>query len=182
MNPTEKPRFARVVLAFAELKGKKLTAAAVDLYWQAMAQWSIDAFESAAAYLLRTCEFMPVPADFERLRRAGELQAGEAWALVLDHIRTGGYRYGRAHELPPEVHNAVTACGGWMHVASADKIQQGMIERAFLQHFDRLAEVADIRAHVPQIAPTPAHALTDGRGPRTVASLQADVVARLSAS
>lgn len=180
MNQTDKPRFARVLLAFAELKGKKITAAAVDLYWQTMSHWSIDAFESAAAHLLRSSEYFPVPVDFERLRKAGQLQAGEAWALVLEHIRSGGYRYGRADELPPEVNRAIAAVGGWMHVATADKIQHGMIERAFLKHFDELADVAEIRAHLPQIAPTPALALTDGRGPRTVDSLAAGILDRLA--
>lgn len=180
MTPNDRPRFGRVMLAFAEIKGRKLTPPALELYFAAMHHWSIDAFEAAAKHLLRTCEFFPTPADFDHLRRAGELQAGEAWALVLEHIRNGGYRYGRSDELPPEVNRAITACGGWHHVATADPIRQGMIERAFLKHFEQLADVEQIRQHVPQIAATPQHALTAGGGPRTIDALAGSIIERLA--
>lgn len=161
MTPADKRRFAQVIAAFAEIKGRPLSAPAIELYWSAMQDWHIDAFEQAAHHLLRTCEFFPTPADFEQIRRAGQLQAPEAWAVVLDAIRAGAHRFGQLDTIPADVRRAVTACGGWQAIAMADEFRIGQLERAFLQHFASLATVAEARAAAPAVAHTPAGALTE---------------------
>lgn len=162
MNPSDKKRFAQVIAAFAEIKGRPLSAPAIELYWATMQGWTIEAFEQAAHHLLRTCEFFPTPADFEKVSRAGQLQAPEAWAMVLDAIRRGAHRYGQLDDIPAEVKRAVTACGGWQAIGSADEFRISQIERAFLQHFASLGTVAEARANAPGVAHTPAGALTEG--------------------
>lgn len=162
MNQNDKRRFAQVIAAFAEIKGRPLSAPAIELYWATMRDWDIEAFEQAAHHLLRTCEFFPTPADFEKVRRAGELQAPEAWAMVLDAIRRGAHRYGQLDDIPAQVKRAVTACGGWSAIGSADEFRISQIERAFLQHYASLGTVAEARAAAPAVAQTPAGALTDG--------------------
>ena len=161
MTPSDKRRFAQVIAAFAEIKGRPLSAPAIELYWSVMQDWDISAFEQAAHHLLRTCEFFPTPADFEKVRRAGQLQAPEAWALVLEAIRAGAHRYGQLDSIPAEVKRAVTACGGWQAIATADEFRIGQLERAFLQHFASLGNVAEARAAAPAVAQTPAGALTE---------------------
>ncbi len=161
MTPNDKRRFAQVIAAFAEIKGRPLSAPAIDLYWSAMQDWSIEAFEQAAHHLLRTCEFFPTPADFQKVRRAGQLQAPEAWALVLDAIRRGAHRYDQLDSIPAEVKRAVTACGGWHTIGNADEFRISQLERAFLQHFASLDSVAETRAGAPAVAQTPAGALTE---------------------
>lgn len=161
MTPTDKRRFAQVIAAFAEIKGRALSAPAIELYWAAMQDWTIEAFEQAAHHLLRTCEFFPTPADFQKVRRAGQLQAPEAWALVLDAIRRGAHRYGQLDDIPADVKRAVTACGGWHTIGNADEFRISQIERAFLQHFASLDNVAEARAGAPAVAHTPVGALTE---------------------
>lgn len=161
MTPNDKRRFAQVIVAFAEIKGRPLSAPAIELYWSAMQDWSIEDFEQAAHHLLRTCEFFPTPADFNKVRRAGQLQAPEAWAQVLDHIRRGSHRYGQIDDIPDEIKRAVRACGGWTQIAMADEFRLGQIERTFLQHFASLGTVAEARAAAPGVAHTPAGALTE---------------------
>ena len=72
MNAIDRKAFCEIVLGFAELKGKQLSAAAIELYWRSMQHWPLEDFRAAAQQLLRTCEFMPTPKDFEDLRRASK--------------------------------------------------------------------------------------------------------------
>ena len=70
MQPSDRKAFLEVVVGFAELKGKQLSAPALELYWNAMQGWTIEDFRKAAAHLLQTCEFMPTPKDFNDLKKA----------------------------------------------------------------------------------------------------------------
>ena len=87
MTPADYDAFCAVVVGFAEIKGKHLSAAAIEIYWRSMQHWPLDDFRAAAEQLLRTCEFMPTPKDFEDLRRAAKPTAGEAWLAALDGSR-----------------------------------------------------------------------------------------------
>ena len=89
MTPDDRRPCLEIVIGFAELKGKKLSTPALELYWTAMQAWDLQDFRAAANHLLKTCEFMPTPKDFEDLRKAGRMKAGEAWAFVLDRVRKG---------------------------------------------------------------------------------------------
>jgi len=148
MKPEDRSGFIEVVIGLAELKGKQLSAPALELYWRAMQDWRVEDFRQAAQQLLRTCEFMPTPKDFEDLRKAGSLTAGEAWAAVLEHIK-GGYRSGG---LNPETDQAVRALGGYRALAMMDLDQLPWQERRFAEHYDGMTEVAETRAALPHIA------------------------------
>lgn len=151
MTPEDRKSFLEVVLGFAELKGKHLSAPALELYWRAMYQWSLDDFRAAAEHLLRTCEFMPVPADFERLRRAGKATPGEAWVAVLEHC-TGPYRYREGIDDGGPIDQAVAVLGGYRAVAMHNSNFLHALERRFAEHYTSGVEVATVRAAVPQIA------------------------------
>ena len=116
-----------------------------------MRTWSLDDFRAAAEQLLRTCEFMPVPADFERLRRAGKATAGEAWVAVLEHC-TGPYRYGEGIDNGGPIDQAVAVLGGYRAVAMHNSNFLHALERRFAEHYTCGVEVAAVRAAVPQIA------------------------------
>ena len=151
MTPADYDSFAEVVAGFAELKGKQLSPPAIELYWRAMQHWSIADFRAAAEHLLRTCQFMPVPADFERLRQAGRPTAGEAWADVLDHCK-GAYRYVSGIDEGGPIDQAVAALGGYRAVAMHNSEFLHVLERRFAEHFATGVDVADVRAAVPNIA------------------------------
>jgi hypothetical protein len=169
MKPTDRKAFLEVVVGFAELKGKQLSAPALELYWRAMQGWELAAFRAAAEQLIRTCEFMPTPKDFEDLRKAGELTAGEAWAMVLDHVRSGFYR-----DVPeifadqPRIEAAVRAIGGFNAIAMSRTDQTPFLERRFAEHYEAISEREDIREAVPQIAGSPRARVL---GPRRLAEI-----------
>ena len=161
MTPADRKPFLEVLVGFAELKGKQLSVPAMELYWRAMQQWTLSEFKAAAEQLLRTCGFMPLPKDFEDLRKAGRQTAGEAWADVLRYAR---YEYSpsglqlidfQRREEPrfdPFVLRVVNAIGGFRAIAMSDVDRTQFLERRFCEHFETMQEAADVREAVPEIA------------------------------
>lgn len=151
MTPDDRKEFVEVVIGFAELKSRVLSAAAIELYWRSLQHWPIAAFRSAAQQLIRTCEFMPLPKDFEDLRKAGRPTAGEAWAAVLDYVRSGMYDRGGAG-VSEFVDRCVAAIGGYRAIGMTETTKTHFLEKRFAETFDTLQDVTDKRERVPQIA------------------------------
>lgn len=148
MIPADRTVFLETVVGFAELKGKQLSVPALELFWNSMQQWAIDDFREAANQLIRTCDFMPTPKDFEDLRKAGRPTSGEAWA----QIRLMARRSYTAEPDDPVAARALQALGGLRAVAMCDSDKVHFLERRFAEHFEDLQDAEDIRSAVPQIA------------------------------
>lgn len=151
MKPADYDAFVKVVAGFAELKGKHLSAQAIELYWRSMQHWSIDDFRAAAEHLLRTSEFMPIPKHFEDLRRAGALTGAEAWTLVLEHIK-GAYRDGSGIDSGGPIDRSVAGIGGYRALAFQKVEYLPMSERQFSERFGELTDATAARKALPQIA------------------------------
>lgn len=147
MTPADRPAFLQVVLGFAELKGRQLSAPALELYWSAMQHWELAGFRAAAEELLRRSEFMPTPKDFEDLRRAGRMTAGEAWAIAREAIR-----YGYRSSTHPLIDRVVQILGGYYALGLLNSDQMPFLERRFAEHYEDLQDVEEVRQAVPQIA------------------------------
>lgn len=155
MTPADRKPFIEVVLGFAELKGKKLSAPALELYWRSLQHWTLEDFRAAAEQLLRTSEFMPVPKHFEDLRKAGRVTAGEAWdrarRACASAIQCGQVTHnGTCGD--PFIDRVVRAIGGYGVIAMCDSDKLHFLERRFAEHFDSMQEADDIREAVPHIA------------------------------
>lgn len=154
MKPQDRKAFLEVVVGFAELKGKQLSAPALELYWNAMQTWSLEEFRKAAEHLLRSCEFMPVPKDFEDLRKAGRRTAGEAWALACSSTSSAytptGYRGGTSGDAL--IDQCVHMIGGYSVIAMCDEAKLHFLERRFCEHYESLEDADDVREALPQIA------------------------------
>ena len=137
MNPSDRTKFLEVVLGFAELKGKQLSAPALELYWRAMRDWDLAEFQAAAERLLKTSEFMPTPKDFEDLRSATNLCASEAWTAVLDHAKVGRYRRAPMDNLTETV---IRALGGWRQIAMCDLSELHWLEKRFRETYEELRD------------------------------------------
>lgn len=143
--------FCSVVVGFAELKGRSLSAAAIELYWRSMQRWTLADFKIAAERLVLTSDFMPGPKEFEDLRKAGRATAGEAWAEVLAHVRAGRYG-GRGVVVSELVDRAVAAIGGYNAIGMSDSDKTHFLEKRFNEAFEQLQDAEDVREAVPQIA------------------------------
>lgn len=158
MKPTDRKAFLEVVVGFAELKGKQLSAPALELYWRSLQHWPLEDFRAAAEQLLRTCEFMPLPKDFEDLRKAGRPTVGEAWTSVLAWVRSGNYRglpcLNGDDRMPPDAlaARAVRAIGGYEAIAMSPTDKTQFLERRFAEHYEAMQDADEVREELPQIA------------------------------
>ena len=177
MIADDRKKFIEIVIGFAELKGKQLSAPALELYWRSLQHWGMDDFRAAAEQLLRTCEFMPLPKDFENLRKAGRLTAGEAWARVLEFSRKGfsqwhGGGITRNNSVPsPDdrlIERAVNAIGGYDAIAMSPIDKTVFLEKRFCEHYATLQDADEVREAVPEIAYMGRRTL---QGPQSIGNL-----------
>lgn len=150
MQEKDYDAFTEVIIGFAEMKGKTLSSAAIKLYWNTMQHWSLTDFRMAAQQLLRTCEFMPTPKDFEDLLKAGRVTVGEAWEAVLQHCK-GAYRDGSGIDSGGPVDRAVAALGGYRAIAFHDSEKLHFLERQFADRFAELEDVLENRDALPNL-------------------------------
>lgn len=176
MTPADYDNFCTVIVGFAELKGRSLSAAAIELYWRSMQKWPIEDFKAAAEQLVRTCKFMPGPSDFEDLRKAGRATPGEAWAEVLSHVRAGAYGGGRGVVVSELVDRAVAAIGGYHAIGMSEQDKTHFLEKRFNEAFENLQDVEDTRGAVPEIAYSGASPRLNG--PRRATALLGQIAER----
>lgn len=149
MQSADRAEFLRILNGLAAIKpNAKLTDDGLDMWWQCMADWSIDEFRSAASHLAKACQFMPLPYDFEQLRKAGRPTAGEAWARALEHVRAGG----TCNTGDDLLDRTAAALGGWRTLGMTNLDSLHFVERRFCEHFEAMQDATDTREAVPQIA------------------------------
>ena len=151
MNPHDRREFLEILVGFAEIKGRSLSAPAIELYWRAMQAWTLHEFRAAAEHLLRTEQYFPTPAHFEALRKAGRQTAGEVWAGIRAYLSWSLHGYRLKPGTPDRIAKAISACGGAHAIAMADVEKLGFLERRFCEHFDEIAERTDAREALPQL-------------------------------
>lgn len=176
MTPDDRQVFVETVLGFAELKGKQLSAPSIELYWRALQHWPLDAFRAAAEQLVRTCEFMPGPKDFEDLRKAGRPTAGEAWAAVMIAVRGGAYQQSRRPVVDELTDRAVAGIGGYHLIGMGESSKNHFLAKQFTEVFEAIQDAEDTRVAVPEIAYSgPAPRLS---GPRRATALLGQIAER----
>lgn len=155
MLPADRAEFLRIVNGLAAIKpGKPLTTEGLDVFWQAMAGWTIAEFRAAAAHLARAVEFMPNPYHFEQLRLASRPTAGESWARAVEHAASSAYRDGPLGN--HIVDTCVRAIGGYSAIAMCDTDKLHFLERRFCEHFEAKQDAEDVREALPALNVRPA--------------------------
>lgn len=139
MQLHDRTKFVEIILGFAELKGKELSTAAIELFWRAMQDWSIEEFQHAANALVKTCEFMPTPKDFYDLRKKMRPSAAEAW---------------EQRDKDPLARRALAIATQGRYVGHIDLDELKWVQKRFLEVYDELRDVADARQEAPMLAPS----------------------------
>jgi hypothetical protein len=147
MNLSDFDDFRNVVAGFAELKGKSLSDAAIELYWGAMQHWEMADFKAAAHHLLRACEFMPTPADFEQLRRAALPSGREAWPVVHRWIQGFGGPPG-----DPIAVAAIESMGGRRALSQRKADDAPWTAKEFADVYDGLRDAREARKALPHLS------------------------------
>lgn len=152
METSSKPEFVRILTGMAAVKRIDLTTEAFEIWWLALADWDIEDFRSAAAHLIKTCEFMPGPHDFEKLKRLSRLSAQEAWSQALS-FADGQWR---TEQHPDDrINRVVEMLGGWRTLALTNVEKLGFVQRRFVDAYADLNDGEDTRAALPSIAGEP---------------------------
>ena len=171
MSPEDGKRFRDLIRGMGRMFGAEPDALVLDAYWLALRDWDYAELEAAAAHLMRTAKFMPRPADFRELRKAGEQSAAEAWMLVLQNVRRSEYRRGVTVGGLADL--AVKGMGGYEALGkrNPEKLNE-FGAREFRERWDEAADREEIRAAMPSLArPVAGLALRYASGPQPVGAL-----------
>ncbi len=152
MDSGDRPEFVQVLNGLAAIKRVDLTKDAYELWWQSMKDWSIDGFKDAAGYLLKNCQFMPAPYDFEQLRKKGEVSAHEAWAMAMHHVE-GAWRQGVLGDALTD--RVVAAQVGYSVIALTKTDKLGFLERRFLDAYEDFLDTSVVREALPDLTERP---------------------------
>lgn len=167
MQPTEGKRFRDLLRGMARAFGNDIDTVTLDVYWLALSDWTLSEFETAAAHLLRNSRFMPRPAEFTALKKAGKFTAAEAWDAILQHCK-GAYRDGSGIDNGGPVDLAARGIGGYRAIAFHDIDKLHFLERQFAERFAELEDVMEIRHSVPQLADLNTRTQIRHDGPRHI--------------
>ena len=148
MDSSDRPEFARVLNGLAAIKRVDLTKEAYELWWRTMKDWPISDFEDAAGYLLKNCQFMPTPYDFEQLRKKGEISAHEAWSIALHHAE-GAWRKGALGDALTD--RVIAMLGGYGVIALTNKDKLGFLERRFMDAYNEFLDTGVVRKALPAL-------------------------------
>lgn len=151
MQPTDFQAFKKIISGMGRIYGVEADGLILDAYWLALKSWPLDEFEQAAGYLLANSQFMPRPADFTKLRKAGEETAGEAFAKVLAYVRGNQ----RGESPGGRIDRVVRAMGGY-NVFGGDVSGTPFREKRFAELWAETGEVEKTREALPSVAAIPA--------------------------
>lgn len=152
MQQTDKIEFVRVLEGLASIKpGAKLTPEGLDMWWAAMADWSLPEFKHAASHLARSVEFFPNPYHFEQVRKAGRPTAAEAFIRAREVA--GGLELGKHGDYTdvgvtsgdPAIDRAVRAIGGYVALAMRPMDTMHFFEKRFAEHYRDIGDAIDSR-------------------------------------
>jgi hypothetical protein len=150
MQKPDHKRFHAVMAAMGENFSKPPSTTLLDLYWQSLADWSIEEFEAAARQLLQTAEFMPRIADFVKLRAAADREtAGEVFASLRQWLKYSPNGYTLQPYTPRAIATAIGAIGGVQAYAMAHADQMPFLERRFCEHYHDIHQAEEAREALP---------------------------------
>ena len=152
MDSSDREEFLQVLNGLAAIKRVEITKEAYELWWQCMKDWPIGDFKEAAGFLLKNCQFMPAPYDFEQLRKKGELSASEAWAKAMQHAE-GAWRQGVLGDALTD--RVVAMLGGYSVVAFTNMDKLGFLERRFKDAYADLKDTDGVREALPDLTERP---------------------------
>lgn len=144
MLQPDKVEFVKIINGLSALKpSTKLTADAIELFWNALADWPMDEFRSAANVLNKTCEFMPNPYHFEQLRKSAGVGKHQAWAEArkrcVQSIEHPNDRITRAAQL----------VGGYYEIGHTLIKDMPFLANRFMAAYEEIGEAEQARQALP---------------------------------
>lgn len=118
MTDTDRPRFARLLVALSETFNEPISEVRADVYFQTLSEFDVESVEHAAHRLLRTATFFPKPAEFVTLLEGDVADQGElALARITAEVQSTGF-YGRPRLSHDDYDLVQRVWGGWQGLCS----------------------------------------------------------------
>lgn len=152
MQTTDFERFHILLLGMGELYAKELSKPLLDAYWVALRDWDLKDFEAACGHLMAHSTFMPRPAEFTALRKAGRETAGEVFAGIGRYLEYNPNGYTVKADTPRAIAASIRAMGGADAYAMCEVEKLPFLEKRFCQHYEEIIEHEETRKDLPQIA------------------------------
>lgn len=138
MTPNDKQRFAVAIYALGEYYGKTLSKGVIDIYWQGLESYSIDALESAISRHLRNpdCgQFMPKIAEIVKMLEGSTKDSAViAWAKVMRGISGAGMYQSVVFD-DAMIHVAIEGIGGWIKLCQSSEQELPFVQRRFEEYY-----------------------------------------------
>ena len=134
MQITDRKRFAELLSGIADYYGKQLAGGVIELYWQGLQQYDIQAVEKALWEHTQNPDngqFMPKIADVTRiLQGRTQDQASLAWSKVDGAVRRIG-TYADVVFDDPIIHRVLVDMCGWVSLGSKTEDDWPFVAKEF---------------------------------------------------
>jgi hypothetical protein len=150
MIDEDKICFGELMSGLAELYGKKLTPALLEIYWQTLAEYSYANINQAInAHILNpdSGQFMPKPADIVRfVKGATQTSALRAWSKVINALREVGVYQSIVFD-DPIIHMVIEEMDGWIALGHVKEDKLSFVTHEFQKRY------VSYLAHEPTVYP-----------------------------
>ena len=130
----DKQRFARAIAALHEYYGKPVSEAVVELYWQALYQYSDEQLETAVMRHIANPDngqWMPKVSDLVKMMEGTTVDsAWQAWVKVERAVSGAGMYRSVAFD-DPIIHLVIDDLGGWIDLCQKDGKELPFIQKRF---------------------------------------------------
>lgn len=146
------PIFSETLTGVADYYGKELSTGVIDVYWNGLREYDLDAVQKALWNHARnpdTGQFMPKIADIAKMLqgRTGD-QAAVAWSKVDQAVRRVG-TYADVIFDDPIIHRVLADMGGWVLLGTKNESDWPFVAKDFENRYRGYR----MRDETPEYAP-----------------------------
>lgn len=139
MNQDDMPRFATIVTGLCELYDRKLSKAAMSLYFEALKKYDIDTVSQGITAHVNSPDhgqFFPKPGDIVRMVSGTSKDAAfRAWTEVDKAVRTVG-NYATVAFKDQIIMRVIQDMGGWIMLGEKEEREWPFVGKEFQERYN----------------------------------------------
>ena len=140
--------FQKFMVAISEIFGRKLTRATMDVYWQALKNYSDEQCTVGFEYVIKFCKYFPKPADIieaiENTVPQCPLSPTEARMQIENWLYNGA-----PEPKDPIVQEIITSYGGWERLGMTNYNDLKFLLRDIEARFEAIAGANGSHSYLP---------------------------------
>jgi hypothetical protein len=134
MVKTDRKRFLNAFGTLCVTFDKAASNILMDIYFNALIQFTIEQVETAISEAIGTLKFFPKPAELIQLCKgpqgSSEDKALSAWSKLMGSLEAGAPPIN-----DPCITKTISTLGGWDHLISLSYAELGWIEKRFIEYY-----------------------------------------------